>query len=77
MKKQKKFGRKLTLNKETIVSLEQGKLIAGKNQIPHPNELAGEDVHYTFPVCLLPTLELTECVETYCLPCDCMYPPTY
>jgi hypothetical protein len=65
MKKQKKFGRKLALNKETIVRLDQRKLFGGRT----------EDCE-SVVVCIIPTLKLTKCALTECLVCPCEYPDT-
>ena len=78
MKKQKKFGRKLTLNKTTIAMLDEQstkKVYAGAT-LPNP-ECTYE--------CTLPCTFDTVCTcLTHCRPCTdfkwpciCMYPRTY
>lgn len=77
MKKQKKFGRKLQLNKETIATLNQDKVRGGG-----PSDKICP-CHTTFPtevVCTAadcPTIHITLCQTdcytciTYCDTCDC------
>lgn len=62
MKKRKKFGRKLQLNKETIGSLTSdhtSKVLGGAN---------------TYGTC--PSIRRTKCDLTQCLICPCEYPFT-
>lgn len=61
MKKQKKFGRKLTLNKETIGSLGQWKAVGGGTALS---------------VCLCPLTVFPNCTNPK-YPCNCQEPLTY
>jgi len=64
MKKQKKFGRKLQLNKETISKLSAD----------HTRELVGGATVWCSYDC--PSLKATKCDLTECLVCPCEYPIT-
>ena len=78
MKKQKKFGRKLALNKQTIAMLDEQstkKVFAGAT-LPNPA--------CTYECTLDCTIETVCTCFTHCAPCtekgmwcECMYPRTY
>jgi hypothetical protein len=76
MKKQKKFGRKLQLNKETIAKLNQKKVLAGKPPIPCGTTFPTEVICtvadcYTIHFSNCVTNCVTDCAPTCHTVCDC------